>query len=206
MKKSFLKKAFIFYCLFFLTLFGCDSKKSGSYDGHETPTPHQKPSDDSNPEQPTPEPSPKEDKDGTEFQSLGIIREFGGTDNAAMFGVYSKSGKLEINKVEGPAFLKTYRVGELNQTSIGKLFLNTSKPLSTEERQNLISEFNGATVIYTEGYYGNLCSNDEIIYEIKTTGRINETNIEVVFHFEALPNPNGNCDFHVYGTITKYFK
>ncbi len=206
MQKSVLKNSLIFYCLILFTLFGCGPNETGSSDGHRTPAPPQKPSEESNPKQPAPEPSPKKDKEGIEFQSVGVIREFGGTDNAALFGVYSKSGKLEISKVVGPAFLKSYRVGELNQTSISKLFLNSSKPLSTDERQNLISEFNGATVIYTEGYSGNLCSNDEIGYEITATGRIDETNLEVIFQFEALPNPNGNCDFHVFGTITKYTK
>jgi hypothetical protein len=205
MMNFFVKKALTFCCIFFFTLVGCNSNKSSSNDSPGSPTPPPETPNDNKPQQPTTEPASK-DKEGLEFQSLGIVREFGGTDNAAMFGVQSKSGKLQINKVEGPAFIKTYRVGELNQTSISKLFLNTSKPLSTDERQNLISEFNGATVIYTEGYSGNLCSNDEIIYDIKTTGRIDETNIEVIFHFEALPNPNGNCDFHVFGTITKYIK
>ncbi len=121
-----------------------------------------------------------------------------------MFGVFSKIGKLQIDKVVGPAFLGPYWVGELKQFILSKLFLNTSIPLSEDERQKLISEFNGATVIYTEGYLGNLCSHDEINNEIKATGRINETDIEVIFRFEALPNSNGNCDFHTFGIITKY--
>ncbi|MGZ6424462.1 MAG: hypothetical protein ACXWRZ_02900 [Bdellovibrio sp.] len=198
---SFVKNALIF-CFAALIFVGCNSNKTGSNDGLGSPVPSQKPSKENNSQKTTAPPS--KDKEEIEFKKVGVIREFGGVDNAALFGVLSKCGKFQISKVEGPAFLKSYSVGELNQTSISKLFLNTSKPLSIEERQNLISEFNGATVIYTENYSGNLCSDEEISYEIKASGRLNEANVEVIFQFQALPNSTGNCKFHVFGILTHY--
>ena len=197
---SFVKKFLTFYCILFFMLASCSSNNGNSNAGNDPHPPPQKTSSD-NSEQPVA--TPPKNTEEIEFQKLGIIREFGGTDNAAMFGLLPKSGKLKIDKIEGPVFLKTYAIGELNQTTINKIFLNSSKPLNTEERQNLISEFNGAIVIYTEGYSGNLCSNDEITFTIKVTGRLDNTDIEVTFQFEAISNPDGNCKFHMFGIITK---
>lgn len=202
MVHSFFNNTLLFFGLFSLALVACNPNKNNSSGNSGAPppnqeAPHKNPQDSKTDNQ-------SKSKEEIDFQKFGIIREFGGTDNAALFGVYSKAGKFQITQVIGPTFLKTGRVGELNQASLDQLFINTTKPLSVREREDLISEFNGASFFYTESYSGNLCNIDEITYEIKATGRLNDLNIEVTFQFEALPNANGNCQFHVFGIITKY--
>lgn len=176
----------------------CSSDNQTS--GTESPAAH--PNQDSqNP--PVSKDSPKE-KISISFKKFGIIREFGVADNAALFGLLPNSGKFQITEVMGPDFLKKYGVGELNRTIVDKLFLKTAKPLSQSERDGLLSDFDGATIIYIEGYNGNLCNQNETEYEIKLTGEINDVDIEVRFKFAALPNANGNCAFHTFGIITRY--
>ena len=143
-------------------------------------------------------------QDSIDFEKIGIIREFGGTDNAALFGVRSNSGIFNITKIVGPGFLKTYGVGTLNQSTLAKLFSKSSKPLSQTEKTELLTNFNGGTIIYTEGYQGNLCTNDETKYEVVATGSVNAVNVEVTFQFVAQPNPNGNCTFHIFGILVRY--
>lgn len=140
------------------------------------------------------------------FKKFGLIREFGGTDNTALFGLLPEAGKLQITTLTGPKFLDVYKVGELNKATLDKLFLNTKKPLNQSEREALLSDFNGATVLYTEGYHGNLCRQDETGYEIKATGKIDDVDVEVSFQFEALPNVNGSCTFHTFAVVAKYVK
>lgn len=148
-------------------------------------------------------PLPKDEK-SISFKNFGIIREFGGTDNAALFGLLSDAGKYQITNIWGPEFLEQYTVGELNRTTIDKVFLNTTKPLSQEEREALLSDFNGATLIYLEGYNGNLCNQTETKYEITTKGTLNDIEVQVIFEFEALPNMDGNCSFHIFGIVVRY--
>lgn len=138
------------------------------------------------------------------FQNFGIIREFGGTDHAALFGLLPKSGNLQINKVVAPAFIQSVGVGKLSQTSIEKFFTKTAKPISQAEKQDLLSKFDGATVIYAEGYNGNLCNTDEITNKITATGFLDQTSVAITFQFEALPSANGDCEFHIFGIVFKY--
>ncbi len=139
-----------------------------------------------------------------EFKKLGIIREFGGTDNAALFGVRFDSGTFNVTEVIGPGFLKTYQVGTLTQSSVGNLFVNSSKPLGPTEKLELLTNFGGATLIYTEGYSGQLCTSDEIMYEVVATGSVNETNVEVAFQFVAEPSAQDNCKFQIFGVEVRY--
>ena len=139
-----------------------------------------------------------------QFEKVGIIREFGGTDNAALFGVRSTSGTFNVTKVVGPGFLKTYGVGTLSDSTVARLFSKSSKPLSQAEKTELLTSFNGGTIIYSEGYQGNLCTDDETKYEVVATGSVNAVNVEVTFQFEAQPNPTGNCSFHIFGVLVRY--
>lgn len=196
--KSFEKLVFLQACVVLLILTACSSENhsSGNISPASPPSKDQQhPTESKN--------SPNETKE-ISFKKFGVIREFGGTDNAALFGLLSESGKLQITQVVGPGFLKTYRVGELNKSTVKKIFSRSAKPLSQGERDGLLSEFNGATIIYTEGYNENLCNQSETQYEIVATGKIEDVDVEVTFQFEALPNPNGNCGFHVFGIVTRY--
>ncbi len=189
--------------LFFVALSGCSSKNSTVQD--QTTSTVRETNTTSSDETKSPSPElPKKSREPIEFLKIGVIREFGGTDTAAMFGVLLKAGKLEITKVEGPSFIHNYQVGELNQKSMGHIFLNSTQPLSTEERAKLVGDFNGATILYTEGYSGSLCRDDEVGYTIKATGKIDETEIELLFQFEAFPSAHGNCKFHLFGVVANY--
>ena len=115
-----------------------------------------------------------------------------------------EAGKLQITGVSRPVFLGDTEVWELNQSTLDKLFLNTTKPLSKSEKESLLSDFNGAALIYYEGYNGNLCSQNETEYNIKTTGKIDNLDIEISFKFVALPNVKGNCTFRIFGIMTRY--
>lgn len=167
-------------------------------------------SDSSTPQSPTPtiqSPNGKDDqnkKAEINFEKFGLIREFGDSDNAALFGLFSEPGKIEISKIAGPDFLNTYQVGILNESSVETLFSKSSYPLSVTEKQNLLSKFNGATIIYTEGYIGNLCRIDETQFEITAIGKIQSTDVEVTFQFVANPSLNGSCNFRNFGILVKY--
>lgn len=139
-----------------------------------------------------------------DFEKVGVIREFGGTDNAALFALRSKSGTFNITKIAGPGFLETYAVGILNASTIDKIFSKSAKPRSQAEKTELLTNFNGSTVIYTEGYKGNLCTDSETKYELVATGNVNSVNAEVTFQFEAQPNPNGNCKFQIFGIVVRH--
>ena len=196
------KISFVFFSATLIVFSSCSNKNAAGDKPPAAPAP-QNNNDQNNSNPPNPDLPPKT-KDSTSFKKIGVIREFGGTDNAALFGLLPDSGKLQINKVVGPGFLKVYKVGELNPITLEKLFLNTSKPLNSNEKQDLLSGFNGAMVIYAEGYEGNLCNQDEVQYEIKATGQIDKIDLEITFQFVASPNSNGNCIFHMFGIVTRY--
>ncbi|MGK5085893.1 hypothetical protein WDW37_21605 [Bdellovibrionota bacterium FG-1] len=138
-----------------------------------------------------------------DIQGFGVIREFGGNDNAAMFGLLSQNGTLQITDVSGPAFLGGYRVGELDQVAIDHLFLKSSKPMDQKEKLDLISKYNGAQVIYFEGYTGNLCRSNEIEYDISASGNVNGAPFTATIQFIALPNSSGDCGYHKFITVTQ---
>jgi hypothetical protein len=173
------------------TTVGCNSSHSTST-GNDPKTPDQ-------PEDPTGGPGGGKPRTSIEFESLGIIREFGGIDTAALFAVRSKSGPFKVTKVMGPRFIKTYMVGLLDPARAERLFTKGSKPLSQAERAELLSKFSDSTVIYAEGYEGSLCTDEELKYQVIATGTVDTTEVEVAFQFEALPNSQGNCQFHIFG-------
>lgn len=137
------------------------------------------------------------------LQGFGIIREFGASDTAAMFGLLPISGTLKITSVAGPSFLSSvgYGVGQLNNGVISHLFLKSSNPMSQLEKQNLLSKYNGATIIYIEDYTGNLCTSEEIEYSIVVTGTVDTAPFTATIQFIALPNSSGDCTYHKFGTI-----
>ncbi len=141
----------------------------------------------------------------TDLQGFGVIREFGGTDTAAMFGLLPASGSLQFTGCTGPAFLVPVgcRVGDLNQVAMDHLFLKSSKPMSQQEKQDLLSKWNGAKVLYFEGYNGSLCTNDEIEYHVSVSGTSSGKPFTTTFQFIALPNAAGDCTYHIFGTITQ---
>lgn len=138
-----------------------------------------------------------------ELKGFGVIREFGGVDTAAIFGLRPSSGSLVIKTVSGPRFLGAARVGTLDQTAMDHLFVKSSRPMDEQEKQSLVSQWNGAQVIYFEGYSGVFCSSNETQSEVTATGTVNGKPFTTTFQFIALPNSNGDCDFHTFGTITR---
>ncbi|MBL7544762.1 MAG: hypothetical protein JNL11_13175 [Bdellovibrionaceae bacterium] len=140
------------------------------------------------------------------LKGFGVIREFGGSDTAAVFGLLPTNGSIQITGCSGPEFLVHVgcRVGQLNETVMNHLFLKSSKPMEQSEKQNIVSQWNGAQIIYLEGYNGNLCSSDEIEYNVTVSGTIDAQPFTSTFQFIALPNSNGNCTYHKFGTITRF--
>jgi hypothetical protein len=140
-----------------------------------------------------------------DLTGFGIIREFGGSDTAALFGVLPSSGSIQITGCSGPSFLVQggCRVGQLTPSTMDRLFLKSSKPMSHQEKQDLVYQWNGAQVLYFEAYNGTLCTNAEIEYLVSISGTSNGQAFTTIFQFIALPNANGSCTFHSFGTITK---
>lgn len=140
------------------------------------------------------------------LKGFGIIREFSGSDTAAIFGLLPANRSVKITGCAAPQFLVNVgcHVGQLNETVMSHLFLQSSKPMEQEEKQKIVAQWNGAQVIYFEGYNGNLCSTDEIEYNIMVSGTIDAKPFTSTFQFIALPNSNGDCTYHKFGTITRY--
>jgi len=132
------------------------------------------------------------------LQGFGVIREFGGTDTAAMFGLVADSGSIQITGATGPSFLGGVRIGQLDKVAMDHLFLKSATPISQQERQDLVSKYNGAQVIYFEGYHGALCASDETEFHIGVNGTIDGAPFSSTFQFIALPNPTGDCTYHVF--------
>jgi hypothetical protein len=139
----------------------------------------------------------------TDLKGFGVIREFDGTDTAAMFGLLPSAGLLQITGVTGPSFLGTARIGQLNQVAIDHLFLRSANPMDEEEKQNLINQYNGAEVIYFEGYAGNLCTTTDTEHEVGVTGTIDGISFTATFQFIALPNSSGDCTYHEFITSSQ---
>jgi len=136
----------------------------------------------------------------TDLQGFGIIREFGGTDNAAMFGLLAPAGtNLQISNITGPAGYKgTFT---LDQTAMTNMFAQSSNPMSQQERSDIISQYNGAQVIYFEGYNATLCTYNEIEYNIEVSGTLDGSPFSATFQFIALPSSNGDCGYHEFTTM-----
>ncbi|MCM2323016.1 MAG: hypothetical protein NDJ90_07115 [Oligoflexia bacterium] len=189
-----------------LTLAGCGSSPISDKDSSKqaqngspaapatqpTTTPPSVPSDDTGARSP-------------DLEGFGVIREFGGNDTAAMFGLLPASGTLKITSCTGPNFLVEVgcRVGQLDGAAMDRLFLKSSKPMAQSEKQSLLSQWSGAQVIYLEGYNGALCTVAEIEYNITVSGTANGHSFTSTFQFIALPNSNGDCTYHKFGTITR---
>ncbi len=142
----------------------------------------------------------------SDLKGFGVIREFGGSDSAALFGLLPAAGSIEITGCMAPQFLASAgcAVGELNETVMSHIFLKSSNPMTQSERANLLSQWNGSRVIYFEGYTGNLCTNEETEYDITVSGTSNGKPFKSTFQFIALPNASGDCTYHKFGTIIQY--
>ncbi len=155
---------------------------------------------------PAPKPDPNAQTPASadvELKGFGVVREFGGADTAAIFGLRPSSGSLVIKSVNGPRFLGTARVGTLDQTAIDHLFLKSSIPMSQQEKQSLVAQWSGAQVIYFEGYSGAFCSSNETQSEVTASGALNGKPFVTTFQFIALPSSTGDCTYHTFGIITR---
>lgn len=141
--------------------------------------------------------------DDLKLQGFGVIREFGESDTAALFGLLANIGKIQITEVRAPSFLGGYRSGELNQAALDHLFQKTTNSMSLQERQELIAKYQGAEVIYFESYKEALCRADETEFHIIFSGNVNGRPFKATYHFVALPNPSGDCKYFKYGTMTE---
>ncbi len=75
--------------------------------------------------------------------------------------------------------------------------------MAQDERQSLVSTWNGAQVIYFEGYNGAFCTNNEIENQVTASGTLNGKPFTTTFQFIALPNANGDCTYHTFAVITR---
>jgi hypothetical protein len=145
--------------------------------------------------------SPPEQPKGKdfEFDGFAVIREFGGNDNAALFGITADGVDLTISEVSGPNFIQAYRVGKLTPGSLDKLFQKSRLPMGSKEKEVLLSKFSDATVIYAEGYEGNICNFKEFEHKIVVTGIAESERYMFEFDVEATPNQTGSCNMHRFG-------
>lgn len=139
------------------------------------------------------------------LKGFGVIREFGASDNAALFGLLPANGSVEITNCVAPQFLSSVgcAVGTLNESTASHLFKKSSNPMTQSEKTKLLSQWNGARLIYFEGYSGSLCTDEETEYNITVSGTLNGTPFKSTFQFIALPSSNGNCTYQKFGTITQ---
>lgn len=138
-----------------------------------------------------------------DLKGFGVIREFGSTDNAALFGLLPESGSLQITGCGGPKFLVEVgcRVGQLDEVSMSRIFQKSSKPMTQAESEMLLSQWKGAQVIYLEGYDGALCTNKE--YQVTANGDLDGQPFATTFRFVALPNSDGSCTYQTFSTTTR---
>jgi hypothetical protein len=153
---------------------------------------------------PTPfRPSQENCPDPRDFKFFSVIREYGGKDNAALFGILPTQGKLKITKVTElwADFLPGYGLETLNQETENRLFSKSSIPMSQQEKDSLLSKYNGAQIIYFEGYNGQLCSGDE--FKIFVSSSLGDFKFTTTFDVRAVPNSTGDCTFQVFAYWTQ---
>lgn len=141
--------------------------------------------------------------DRPSFKHFAVIREFAGNDTAALFGILPDQGTLKITSVKGPGFLGGYRVGELTQEAMDRLFLKSSVPMPKPEKDRLVSQYDGAEVIYFEKYHGKLCAGPDNDIQITVSGIIENLNISMTFELAAVPQPDADCKFRKLIFITQ---
>ena len=185
-------------------LLGCGSSGAGGGPQPENAakTEQDKPAQTTEPAVPQTPPAQTE----VSLKGFGVIREFGGSETAALFGLLSDKGVLKITKCYGPDFLTQVgcHVGTLNQASMDHLFLKSIHPLSAEEKQKILASWSTSQVIYFEGYTGNLCAPGESDKQVRVDGTVDNIPIHVTFQFLAKPTALGDCEFQTFGTILQY--
>jgi len=140
----------------------------------------------------------------TKVNGFGVIREFGGTDTAALFGLTTDAGSLQITGISAPPFVSTvgYGVGLLYPGLISHLFLKSSNPMSDQEKKDLVAKYAGASVIYIEGYADQFCTSNDTEYEIQVVGNLDGKPFTATLQFIALPNASGDCRYHTFFTMS----
>lgn len=138
-----------------------------------------------------------------DFKFFSVIREFGGKDNVALFGILPNQGTLQITKVAETwaDFLTGYSFGTLNQETVNHLFSNSSVPMSQQEKDSLLSKYNGAQIISFEGYDGQLCTDEE--FKITVSSSLGDFKFTTTFDVMVEPNSSGDCKFHVFTYLTQ---
>jgi hypothetical protein len=138
--------------------------------------------------------------DGPKFQQFTVVREFGTGDTSAIFGVLPSEAGYKITDVTGPMFLGHAQVAILNENTLSQFFDHSVFPMTATEKQQLLSKYNGAYVVYFEKYSDQLCSGDE--FEIAITGSLGNTTATSQFSFVAQPQNKGDCKFLTLSEIT----
>jgi hypothetical protein len=189
-----------------LTLTGCGSSTETSSGNSPQPQPGSAPVATA-PGTPLPSPSSPSQSSCPTFQFFSVIREFGGKDNNALFGILPDQGAnlgvAKISKVVefGADFLNGYRAGTLDQQTMTHLFLNSTVPMSQQEKESLVSKYNGAQIIYFGGYQGQLCTDEEFKIEVNST--FGDFQLSTTFDVRAEPSSTGDCSFHVFSAMTQ---
>lgn len=128
-----------------------------------------------------------------------IIREFdsfnGKPDRAALFIIATEPGHLDNMVITGSDLGSSYRAvyGDLEKLieSPAGLFKQSAFPMNDTERQNLLAEYKGATVVYLEQYQNALCDGSSKSYHIK--GDVLGTPAKVDISFQAFAQEASDC-------------
>ena len=137
------------------------------------------------------------------LKALIVIREFGETDNAALFiALPSDNQTLTFEEVSGPQFLGNAYVGILDDKFLSKVFTKSAVPMSDAERHQLISVYKSAGVIYFESYRGSLCTDEE--QDISAKGAIRGDKLSVDFKFAAKSQQGKSCELRESGITWVY--
>jgi len=134
------------------------------------------------------------------IKGLAVIREFGGSNTAALFVLLPSPGphqeSLEITEITRPDFLDKPKAGQLDQESINVLFLNSAIAMPQQEKDGLLSDYKGAGIVYFENYDGRLCTGQEFTITVASTFGDRKLKTSFVFTAETdQHSPSGDCKF-----------
>ena len=147
-------------------------------------------------------PSPAAAGEEPHFEYFSVIREFGGNDTAALFGLLPSQPGMKITGITGPEFLAGHvKIKIFNSDTLKDLFVASLRPMPNEEKARLLAKYDGAQVIYFEKYEGQLCRDDDLNLTVAST--LGDWAPTLTFRFNAVADPAGNCEFHLLGLETK---
>jgi len=142
------------------------------------------------------------------FEHFVVIREFASQDTGALFGFKPSVGTAEITELFGPEILNGHikSSGILTPEGFAQLFTKGENPMPTADRDSLTKHFTGYNYLYFENYDGELCAGEDSFQSIvvKTKTSVGGS-FKLTFRFDAVPQLDGNCKFHIVGLMQQNF-